>query len=93
MRFAFRTWHDQGHMTRVRSFVAASIREVITVPAFLSPTTQTLPQPVMRPCVPTTLGASVVDSDTPKTYGGAAQGRLAGCQRLVRKLCDNWPVP
>ena len=85
MRFAFRTWHDQGHMTRVRSFVAAAIREVITVPAFLSPTTPTLPQPVNRPCAPTTLGASVADSDTPATYGEAAQGRLTGCQRPLKR--------
>jgi hypothetical protein len=49
----------------------------------LPPTTPNLSQPVMRPCVPTTLGASVAVNDTPATYGGAAQGRLAGCQRPV----------
>ena len=39
----------------------------------------------MRPCDPTTLGASVANGDTPATYGGAAQGRLAGCQRPLKK--------
>ena len=77
----------------VKFFVIASTLEVDAILAFFDHDNPNPPLPAMRPCVPTTLGASVADSDTPATYGGAAQGRLAGGQRRFNEKRAKRPAP